>query len=103
MKKILSILLLLSVTTTVNAQETCLLNQKPVQDLVQDYAGVLTESEEQSLRQQLIAFNDTVSNQILIITVTDLCGYDKAEFSYTLGEKWGSRYREIPYVDAPRG
>lgn len=89
MKRILSIILLLAVVLTVNAQTPCLLNQKPVEDLVQDYAGILTESEEQTLRQHLIAFNDTVSNQILIVTVTDLCGYDKAEFSYTLGEKWG--------------
>lgn len=89
MKKLLPIFLLLTVLTTINAQKPCLLEQDAKQDLVQDYAGVLTDSEEQSLRQQLIAFNDTVSNQILIVTVTDLCGYDKAEFSYTLGEKWG--------------
>jgi len=69
--------------------QDCLLEQKPVQDLVQDYAGVLTDGEEQGLRQALVAFNDSVSNQILIVTVTDLCGYDKAEFTYTLGEKWG--------------
>ena len=89
MKKILSILLLLTVLLSANAQKTCFLNQKPIQDLVIDSAGILSPSEEQTLRQQLIAFNDTVSNQILIVTVTDLCGYDKAEFTYTLGEKWG--------------
>ncbi|MCB9364797.1 MAG: TPM domain-containing protein [Flavobacteriales bacterium] len=88
-KRFLLILLLLTVFTSVRAQETCLLDQKPVQDLVQDYAGVLTDSEEQGLRQALIAFNDTVSNQILVVTVTDLCGYDKADFTYSLGEKWG--------------
>lgn len=87
MKKIISILLVLF-TVGLNAQN-CLLDQKPVQDLVQDYAGVLTDSEEQGLRQALITFNDTVSNQILVVTVTDLCGYDKAEFTYSLGEKWG--------------
>jgi len=89
MKKILSILLLLTVLLSANAQKTCLLEQEAKHDLVQDYASVLSDSEEQTLRQQLIAFNDTVSNQILIVTVTDLCGYDKAEFTYTLGEKWG--------------
>lgn len=88
MKKLLSILFLVS-ALTVNAQETCLLNQKPVADLVQDYAGVLSENEEQALRQALIAFNDTVSNEILIVTVTNLCNYDKADFTYSLGEKWG--------------
>ncbi len=69
--------------------QDCLLEQKPVNDLVQDYAGVMTDGEEQGLRQALIAFNDTTSTQILIVTVTDLCGYDKAAFTYELGEKWG--------------
>jgi uncharacterized protein len=87
MKRIISILLIL-LSFGLNAQN-CLLDQKPKQDLVQDYAGVLTDNEEQGLRQALIAFNDTVSNQILVVTVTDLCGYDKAEFTYSLGEKWG--------------
>jgi len=82
------ILLLLVAFTTVNAQD-CLFNQKPVQNLVQDYANVMTDAEEQGLRQALMVFNDTTSTQILIVTVTDLCGYDKAEFTYTLGEKWG--------------
>jgi uncharacterized protein len=88
MKKILSILLLLVAFTTVNAQD-CLLEKSPVQDLVQDYAGIMSDSEEQGLRQALIAFNDTASTQILVVTVTDLCGYEKSEFTYTLGEKWG--------------
>jgi uncharacterized protein len=89
MKKILPILLLLLTVVTVNAQENCLLEQAPVQDLVQDYANILSDAEEQTLRQQLLAFNDTVSNQILIVTVINLCNYDKAEFTYTLGENWG--------------
>lgn len=88
MNKILSILFILF-AFNINAQENCLLDQKPVPDLIQDYANVLSESEEQSLRQALVAFNDTISNEILIVTVTDLCGYDKANYTYTLGEKWG--------------
>jgi len=30
-----------------------------------------------------------VSTQIFVVTVTDLGGYDKASFTYTLGENWG--------------
>lgn len=88
MKKLLSILLLLTVFTTVNAQD-CLLDQKPVQNLVQDYADVMTDAEEQGLRQALMVFNDSTSTQILVVTVTDLCGYDKFQFTHTLAEKWG--------------
>ncbi len=67
----------------------CILEKTPKQDLVQDYAELLTPEEEQSIRSILEAFNDTVSNQILVITVKDLCGYDRAEFTYSLGEKYG--------------
>ena len=44
MKKILSILLLVLTFTSVNAQEKCLLEQAAVQDLVQDYANILSNS-----------------------------------------------------------
>jgi uncharacterized protein len=88
MKKILTGLLLLVAFNNINAQD-CLLDQKPKQDFVQDYADVMTDAEEQTLRQALITFNDSVSNQILIVTVNDLCGYDKFTFTQTLGEKWG--------------
>lgn len=88
MKRILFLITFFNVFGFINAQD-CLLEQPPVQDLVQDYANILSDSEEKELRQALLAFNDTVSNQILVITVTDLCGYDKAEFTYTLGQKWG--------------
>ena len=81
-KKLFLIPLLLIVLTT-SAQD-CLLDQKPVQNLVQDYADVLTDNEEEGLRQSLIAFNDTTSTQILLVTVTGLCGYDKASFTYEL-------------------
>ena len=88
MKKILSILLLIIAFTTVNAQD-CLLEKAPVQNLVQDYANVMSDNEEAGLRRALLAFEDSTSTQILVVTVTDLCGYDKAAFTYTLGEKWG--------------
>ena len=88
MKRVLPILLLLVTFSSLNAQD-CLLDKPPVQDLVQDYADVLSDVEEQGLRHALNSFNDTTSTQILIVTVNDLCGYDKAEFTYTLGENWG--------------
>jgi uncharacterized protein len=87
MKKLFTILLLLVAFTTVNAQD-CLLEKAPVQNLVQDYADVMTDAEEQSLRQALLAFEDSTSTQILVVTVTDLCGYDKFQFTHTLAEKW---------------
>ncbi len=89
MKKILSILLLTITAFTALKAQDCLLDKEPVKDLVQDYANILTANQEQNLRQALIAFNDSTSTQILVVTVKSLCGYDKASFTQTLAEKLG--------------
>ena len=90
MKAILAALLLFSsFASFAQEEDDCILNKTPKQDLVQDYADLLTPQEEQTIRTALEAFNDSVSNQILVITVKDLCGYDRAEFTYSLGEKYG--------------
>lgn len=57
--------------------------------LVNDLAGLLTDSQEKELEFKLRYFNDTTSNQILIITVNTLNGYEPAPYAYALGEKWG--------------
>ena len=66
-----------------------MLEQNPVEELVQDYANVLSTTEVETLTEKLNEFNRTTSNQILVVVVTNLCGYDKAEFTYSLGQKWG--------------
>ena len=50
---------------------------------------------EKQLESALIEFSRETSNQILVVTVNDLCGYDKAEFTYGLGEKWGVGQKEF--------
>ncbi len=57
--------------------------------LVNDYAGVLSSSEVQSLENKLVAFNDSTSNQIAVVIVNDLQGYDKSEFAYKVAKDWG--------------
>ncbi|HRY33571.1 MAG TPA: TPM domain-containing protein [Bacteroidales bacterium] len=57
--------------------------------LVNDLAEVLDEAQESNLEASLVRFSDSTSNQIVVLTVPDLGGYDKAEFAYTVGEKWG--------------
>ena len=88
MKSILSILLVLSLSISFG-QSDCLLEQTPAKTLVVDQADILNANEESQLAQKLIQFNKETSNQILVVTVQNLCGYDKAEFTYALGEKWG--------------
>jgi uncharacterized protein len=57
--------------------------------LVNDYAGVLSSSEAQSLENKLVAFNDSTSNQIAVVIVNDLQGYDRSEFAYKVAKDWG--------------
>lgn len=67
----------------------CILEKPIQQDLVQDYANVLDNNTEQHLRRRLIAFDDSTSTQIAVVTVTSLCGNDKAAFAHELAEKMG--------------
>jgi uncharacterized protein len=57
--------------------------------LVNDIASMLNEEEVSSLEMKLVAFNDSTSTQIAIVTVPSLMGYDKADFAQRLAEKWG--------------
>ncbi len=57
--------------------------------LVNDFAGFLTNGETAQLEEQLLGFNNETSTQIYIITVSDLDGYDPADYSTRIAEKWG--------------
>lgn len=57
--------------------------------LVNDLAGMLTTREINLLESKLVAFSDTTSTQIAIVTVSDLGGYDVADYAHRLAEKWG--------------
>ena len=66
------------------------LPERPVpQRLVNDFAGILSESETGSLERKLVAFNDSTRTQIAIVTVDDLKVYDVADYAHRLAEKWG--------------
>lgn len=83
------LIVFLSVFATVHAQEDCI-PKKPAQErLVNDFADILTPAQEQALEQKLVGFNDTTSTQLAVVTVTSLCGYDRAMFTYHIGESWG--------------
>lgn len=56
--------------------------------LVNDFAGVLG-SRADELERVLVAFDDSTSNQITVVTVTSLDGYAVEEFALELGRKWG--------------
>ena len=43
----------------------------------------------------LVDFADSTSNQIVVVTVPELYGYDKAELAYEIGQQWGVGQKEF--------
>ena len=58
------------------------------QRLVNDFAGLFTSSQTDALERVLVAFDDSTSNQISVVTVADLEGYQPADFATRIGLEW---------------
>ncbi len=56
---------------------------------VNDFAGVLSESDKQDLERKLQAYADSTSSEIAIVTLKSTGVYDIADYSFKLGERWG--------------
>jgi uncharacterized protein len=57
--------------------------------LVNDFAGVLSPDEEARLEQQLVAYDDSTSTQIAIVTVKSLNDYPVEEYALKILRDWG--------------
>ncbi len=57
--------------------------------LVNDFASVIPDFQRDSLEQVLVAFDDSTSNQICIVTMPTLNGREIVEYGTALGNKWG--------------
>jgi uncharacterized protein len=57
--------------------------------LVVDRAGLLARAEREALNQKLLAFDDTTSNQIVVVIVPSLGGAAPSQFATEVGEQWG--------------
>jgi len=86
-RKVFIILVLLTGTINLSSQG---IPEKPSPPrLVNDFVGLLNSREIGDLESKLVNFSDSTSNQIAIVIVNDLSGYDREEFAQRLGEKWG--------------
>lgn len=56
--------------------------------LVNDFAGLFSQRQTAGLERDLVAFDDSTSNQITVVTVKDLEGYDASEFATKIGLEW---------------
>ena len=57
--------------------------------LVNDLAGVMTQSQADSLEQRLVAYSDSTTTQIAVLVVPDLEGQDAASYAIDTHESWG--------------
>lgn len=57
--------------------------------LVNDLAGLFDISQTAQLERMLVAFDDSTSNQIAVVTVKDLEGYEASEYATRIGLDWG--------------
>lgn len=57
--------------------------------LVNDLAGAFTLPQADALEHMLVAYDDSTSTQIVVVTVDSLGSYDVADYADRLGEKWG--------------
>lgn len=63
--------------------------------LVNDYSGMLTPSQQSELEQRLVAFNDSTSNQILVIITPTIGGDDEDAAAQRIGQAWGVGQQEF--------
>ncbi len=96
MNKFFSLLTLLTFVcaTVANGQ----LHWKPVSKnevpakpdhLVDDLAGMLSADEQAQLEQKLDRESDSTSNQIALLIIEDLNGYDISSLAFKIGDAWG--------------
>ena len=57
--------------------------------LVNDLAGLMQPAETDALERKLVAYNDSTSSQIAVVTVPTLDGNDIADYAQKLYEAWG--------------
>lgn len=86
--RILAALILLLITGTQNLYGQIPPRPEPAKG-VNDFAGVFNIQEQAELERMLVTFKDSTSNEIIVVTVNDLGGYDKMSFAYEVGQKWG--------------
>jgi uncharacterized protein len=57
-------------------------------NLSKEYPDFISSGEAQELETRLVNFAETTSNQIVVVVVDDLGGYEPWEYAAKLGDKW---------------
>jgi uncharacterized protein len=83
-----NLLLILVLTVSVLSAQNIPKRPTPPK-LVNDFANVLSPEEEAQLEQKLVAYDDSTSNQVAIVTVPTLDNYPIEEYALQLFRTWG--------------
>lgn len=62
--------------------------ERLVNNLSKEFPDFLTKSEQEKLEKKLVQFSNETSNQIVIVIVDDLNGYEPWDFATELGQQW---------------
>jgi uncharacterized protein len=89
MRNLFSLLLVGVLLFTINLHGQDIPGPMSPPRLVNDFAGIINDSQERQLENKLVQFNDTTSTQITIVTVRSLNGLTPEVFADQIGEKWG--------------
>lgn len=69
-------------------------NYTPEKKLVHDFGNILNAVERSQLENKLVAYNDSTSTQIVIVTFKNLDGYPIELLGNEIGENWGVGQKE---------
>ena len=62
--------------------------------LVNDYSNILTEAQRDTLEHRLVAFDDSTSNQVVVIITPTLYGDEIKAVGQRIGDAWGVGQKE---------
>ena len=79
----------LSSLFSVSAQDLKLPERPNPPRLVNDMAGMLSQDEAGNLENKLVAYGDSTSTQIVVMTINSLEGNDIGQYAIELIHKWG--------------
>jgi len=89
MRKPFRILIVLAVAFAMVGHAFAIPSRPSPQRLVNDFAGLFSSAQVDALENMLVALDDSTSNQICVVTVTDLEGKTPANYAYQIGRDWG--------------
>ena len=92
MKRILLLLFLLPALCLPAQEPWC---PQPTNRLVNDYSQKLTSQQSEELEQRLVAFDDSTSNQILILITPTLHDCEIMDLATRIGTTWGVGQKDL--------